>query len=139
MRFEQSKYSELLPHSKIEFSFGNYYLCDHFAIAEIHEGIHFDWEKMLEVIGVLLDYYGNGIKISYISNRVHSYSSEPQFWHKFHKEFNFIVASAAVVYTSFAHINAALEKQFSQISFKCCDDLGEAMSWVKHLNAFNQD
>lgn len=138
MRFENSKYFTLLPHSKIEFAFGNFYLCKKFVISELHEGVHFNWDKILEVIGALLDYYGSGIQIAYISNRVESYSIEPQLWYRFHKEFDFIIAVATVAYNDFAYINATIEKQFTSLSLKRCDDLGAAISWIKNLQEFNQ-
>ena len=139
MRFEISKYFNLLPHSKIEFSFGNYYFFENFVISEINEGIHFDWDKILEVIGALMDYYGKEIRIAYISNRVHAYSIEPQLWYKFHKEFDFFIAIATVAYSDFSYINASIEKQFTKISLKRCDDLDQAVSWVHHLKEFNQN
>lgn len=139
MRFEESIYFDLLPHNKLEFSFGNYYLFENFVIAELHEGTHFDWDKILEVIGALLDYYGEHIEIAYISNRVDSYSIEPQLWHRFHKEFNFIIAIAAVAYSDFGYINASIEKQFAQISMKRCEELPEAMDWIKNLKEFRRN
>ena len=139
MRFEENKYFNLLPHSKIEFSFGNFYLCDTFVISEINEGIHFDWDKILEVIGALLDYYGEDLKIAYISNRVDSYSIEPQLWYKFHKEFDFIIATATVAYNDRGYINASIEKQFTKSSLKRCNRLDDAIGWVKQLKEFNQN
>jgi hypothetical protein len=136
MRFEESIYFSVVPHDKLEFSFGNFYLFDNFVISEIHEGIHFDWDKILEVIGAVMDYYGAHIKIAYISNRVDSYSIEPQLWYKFHKEFDFIIAIATVAYNDFSYINASIEKQFAQISLKRCEELPEAMDWVKNLKEF---
>ena len=138
MRFEESKYFSLYPHTKLEFTFGNFYLSEKFIISELYEGIHFNWDKILEVIGALLDYYGDGLKVAYISNRVASYSIEPQLWHRFHQEFDFIIAMAAVAYNDFGYINASIEKQFTKISLKRCDDLDEAISWVKHLKEFSQ-
>ncbi len=139
MRFEESKYFNLLPHSKIEFSFGNYYLCDSFVISEIHEGVHLDWDKILEVIGATLDYYGDGIQIAYISNRVESYSIEPQLWLRFQKEFDFIIAIAAVAYNDLAYVNASLEKLFTNKSLKRCHELNEAIVWTENLEEFSQN
>ncbi|MGC1632601.1 MAG: hypothetical protein WA749_10875 [Gelidibacter sp.] len=139
MRFEESKYFKLIRHSKIEFPFGNFYLCNNFIVSELDEGIHFDWDKILEVIGAAIDYYGENLKIAYISNRVQSYSIEPQLWQKFHKEFDFIIATATVAYNDFGYINASIEKQFTKNSLKRCDDLDEAISWVKHLREFSQN
>ena len=50
MKFENSEYYKNLKHSKLEMSFGNYYLCDNFVIGELNEGVHFDWEKAKETV-----------------------------------------------------------------------------------------
>lgn len=139
MRFEESKYFNLLPHYKIEFSFGDFYLCKNFVISELNEGVHFDWDKILEVIGAMLDYYGEDLQIGYISNRVDSYSIDPQLWYRFHKEFDFIIAIATVAYNDLAYINPTIEKQFAKISLKRCNALDEAIVWTKTLEEFNQN
>ncbi|WP_027125156.1 hypothetical protein [Gelidibacter mesophilus] len=139
MRFQESKYFNLLEHSKIEFSFGDLYFFENFILSELHEGIHFDWDKILEVIGATLDYYSGEFEIAYISNRVNSYSTDPQLWQRFHQEFNFISAIATVTYNDFGYINASIEKQFAKISLKRCDHLEEALTWVKHLREFSQN
>lgn len=137
MRFENSKYFKLLKHSKVEFSFGTFYLFDRFIISELNEGIHFDWDKILEVIGFAQDHYGENINIGYISNRVNSYSIEPQLWINFNNEFGFIVASAIVSYTDFNFMNTTIEKSFSKKSIKRCSSLTEAIEWINNLKEFN--
>lgn len=139
MRFEQSKFFDLLPHFKLEFSFGNYYLFDEFVIGELHEGIHFNWDKSLEVIGAFFDYYGPNRNVAYISNRVECYSNEPHLWQQFHKEFDFVMAIAVVTYSDFGYINASIEKKFTNKSLKRCNSLDEAIGWVKRLKEFNQN
>lgn len=136
MTFENSKYFNLLKHSKIEFSFGNFYLFDKFIISEINEGIHFDWDKIQQVIAALIDYYGSNLKIGYISNRVNPYSIEPQLWIRFQRDYGFIVASAMVSYTELNYINASIEKRFSEMSIKRCGSLDEAINWIKNLKEF---
>ncbi|RYH74154.1 hypothetical protein EVU94_09205 [Flavobacteriaceae bacterium 144Ye] len=137
MTFENSKYFNLLKHSKIEFSFGNFYLFDKFIISEINEGVHFDWDKIQQVIAALIDYYGSNLKIGYISNRVNPYSIEPQLWIRFQRDYGFIVASAMVSYTELNYINASIEKRFSEMSIKRCGSLDEAINWIKNLKEFN--
>lgn len=136
MTFENSKYFNLLKHSKIEFSFGNFYLFDKFIISEINEGVHFDWDKIQQVIAALIDYYGSNLKIGYISNRVNPYSIEPQLWIRFQRDYGFIVASAMVSYTELNYINASIEKRFSEMSIKRCGSLDEAINWIKNLKEF---
>ncbi len=137
MTFENSKYFNVLKHSKVEFSFGKFYLFDKFIISEINEGIHFDWDKIQQVIAVLIDYYGSNLKIGYISNRVNPYSIEPQLWIRFQRDFGFIVASAMISYTELNYINASIEKRFSEISIKRCGSLDEAINWTKNLKELN--
>lgn len=139
MRFEETDFATIEKYSKVEFSFGAIYLCENFVISELNEGTHFDWDKILEVIGVTLDFYGKNFQIAYISNRIESYSIEPLLWLKFHKEFDFIIAMATISYSDFGYINASIEKQFAQVSLKRCEDLPEAITWVKNLREFNQN
>lgn len=138
MRFEDSKYFKLFPSVKVNFPFGDFYLLDHFVISELHDGIHFDWDKIQEVIGMLIDHYGVKPQIGYLSNRINSYSIEPQLWLEFHRDYDFIVASATVSYTDFNYLNATIEKHFTTTSLKRCFSLDEAIDWMSNLEEFNQ-
>jgi hypothetical protein len=137
MKFENSKYFNQLPYSKIEFSFGSYFFLDNYIISELNEGIHFDWQKIEEVISAIAEFYGDHFKIGYISNRINSYSVNPQLWVNFYEEYNFIVASAVVAYNDFNYMNASLEKHFSKNSVKRCHSLDEAINWMSNLKEFN--
>lgn len=139
MTFEESKYFKELKHTKVEFSFGRFYFFDNFLISELFEGIHFDWEKIQEVIGMIIDHYGEHPQIGHISNRIHSYSIEPQLWLNFYKQYNFIVASAIISYSDFNYMNATIEKHFAKSSLKRCFSLDEAMVWMLKLTEFNRN
>lgn len=139
MKFEESKYLKELKHTKVEFSFGEFFLFDTFIISELEEGIHFDWDKIQEVIGMLIDHYGDNPRIGYVSNRVHSYSIEPQLWINFHNDYDFIVATAIISYSDFNYLNATIEKHFTKISLKRCFSLDDAISWMQDLEEFNQN
>ncbi len=136
MRFEDSKFFPLIKHKKIEFPFGNFYISNQFLISELNEGIHFDWNKILQVIDVIYDYFGGYKKIAYISNRIYSYSIEPHLWLKFHEEYDFIIATATVSYNDFNYMNATIEKLFSKSSLKRCSNLDEAIHWIQNLDEF---
>ncbi|MCX7550468.1 hypothetical protein [Xanthomarina sp. F2636L] len=136
MTFENSKYFNLLPSSKIEFSFGTFFFLDRIIISELHEGIHFDWEKIELVISAIAEHYGDDFKVAFLSNKVNSYSIEPQLWINFYQEYNFIVASALVTYNEFGFKNATLEKHFSKNSVKRCKSLSEGMEWILNLEEF---
>jgi hypothetical protein len=139
MRFEDSKYFQLIPSKKIEFPFGNFYISNQILISELNEGIHFDWDKILQVIDLVYDYFGSYKKIAYISNRIYSYSIEPQLWLKFHEEYDFIVATATVSYNDFNYMNATIEKLFTKSSLKRCSDLDEAIEWIQNLEEFKSN
>ncbi|MCB0445734.1 MAG: hypothetical protein R2812_06765 [Gelidibacter sp.] len=136
MRFEDSKYFKLITHKKVEFPFGNFYIADHFLISELYEGVHFDWSKIIQVIDYLYDYYGYHKKIGYVTNRVNSYSIEPQLWIRFYEEYNFIIATATVSYNNYNYANASIEKLFTKTSLKRCSNLDEAIEWIQNLKEF---
>ncbi|HAI16800.1 MULTISPECIES: hypothetical protein [Xanthomarina] len=137
MTFENSKHFNLLPSSKIEFSFGTFFFLEKIIISELNEGIHFDWGKIEQVISAIGEHYGDQFEVGFISNRINSYSIEPQLWIDFYKEYNFIVASAVVAYNKFNYKNATLEKHFSKTSIKRCQTLNEAIEWILSLKEFN--
>lgn len=136
MRFEDSKLSQTLNYKKITLPYGDFYFFDKFVISEINEGVHLDWDKILRLIGVMIDFYGKDLKIAYISNRINAYSIEPQLWMQFEKEYNFIITSAIVVYNDLNYINASIEKQFSSSSIKRCGSLEIALHWINNLKEF---
>lgn len=137
MEFENSKLSNLLEYSKVEFPFGNFYLLDKFVIAELKEGVHFSWDKIEEVIATVINHYGKNIDIAYISNRINNYSLEPQLWIDFQKKHDFIVATAIVVYTKSNYMNASIEKHIFKNSIKRCESLTQAIEWVNNLVELN--
>ncbi len=137
MRFEESGYYNSVKPYKLELPFGNFYLCEKFFISELNEGIHFDWDKIENVMSELIKFYGKGAKLGYIPNRVNSYSVNPHYWDKVDKEYNMIVASAIVFYSPMTMMNATLEKQFFKKSMKRCRSLSEAIEWMTNLDEFN--
>ena len=134
MRFENSKYFKEHNLRKVEFPFGNFYFCKHVLIAEIHEGMHFAWANAKRVVKEAVLFYGDDVSIIYLSNRVNSYSSDPYNWKKVEEKYTIIKASAIVIYNDLMLMNASLEKQFSNISFKKFTSLDEAMQWSLNPN-----
>ncbi|HMR16240.1 MAG TPA: hypothetical protein PKD13_07135 [Mariniflexile sp.] len=130
MTFENSSFFEL-KHHKLEMPFGNFYLLEKFFISELNEGAHFDWTMIKSVMDELVIFYGADAKIGYISNRVHSYSINPQTWNKVHQKYHMITVGAIVAYNTITFMNASLENQFSKtIPIKACHSLTEAIAWV---------
>ena len=90
-----------------------------------------------EWIHIAIEYYVDTLKIGYISNRINSYSIEPQLWTTIGEEFDFLVAGAIVIYNKISYVNASIEKRFSKNSIKRCKSLDEAINWINNLKEFS--
>ncbi len=135
MKFENSHLSKTISHYKLEMPFGIFYLCEKFIISELYAEIHLDWNKIQEVAKDVLNFYNKGDKLGYISNRINSYSVDPQVWTKAEKynKNNLVVGGAIVYYNDMMYKNASLEKRFSKIKVLPCLSLEEAINWVLNL------
>lgn len=138
MNFENSQFFKL-KHNKLEMPFGNFYFFKTFIISEISEGMHFDWEMIQEVMVHVVEFYGQEAKLGYISNRVNSYSINPQAWNKVQKKYNIIVVGAIVAYNKMNFLNASLEKNIANTSIKRCFSLEEAFEWVSNIRELNKE
>ena len=133
MKVEESKYKLIYKHKILE-PYGTFYLFDGYVISEINEGVHFNWELAEQVIEKVYDFYGTrDIKVSYISNRINSYSLYPQDWLRFYKERHQLVCYAIVAYNRIGLMNVILEKIFSQTRIRKFNHLDEAVEWVKEV------
>lgn len=137
MFFENSKYYKSFQSYKLVMPFGNYYLMEKFIVGEIHEGMHVDWEKTQKLINEVIEFYGKDAQLAFISNRVNHYSVDPQNWVNLEQNYNFIVASAIVIYNTSTYMNASIEKKFAQKNIKRASNLDEAIEWVLNLREFN--
>ena len=137
MQVKDSKFFDKLTHKEVNLSIGKFYFLRTFFVAELNEGVHFDWEKVTKVMAEVINYYGENAKLAYLSNRINSYSMNPHSWKKVHDVYGIIVASAIVSYNNFGLMNATLEKNFSEKSIKRCNNLEEAIAWIYNLREFN--
>jgi hypothetical protein len=129
MKVEDSKYIKQ-EHERVELPFGIFYFFKDFLISELNQGIHFSWKKVKKVADLAAEFYGEDNKVVYISNRVNSYSIEPQSWLKFDKEYNFFKASAIIAYDMKGGLSVVLEKLFSQKRIQKFTDLDSAIDWA---------
>lgn len=137
MKFEDSTfYKELKPFT-LNMPFGKFYLLEKFIIGELNDGIHLDWEKAEKLVKLVLEFYGDSPKIAFISNRVNAYSIDPQNWMKFEQKYDFIIATAAIIYNNPSYLNISVENRFYQKGIKCCLSLEEAIKWVKTIDGLN--
>ena len=134
MKFEDSKNLAKIIHKKIQLSFGKFFLCERFVVAELNHEIHVDWLIIKKIANMIIEEYGNTSKIGFISNKVNSYSIDPFVWVTFSKEYNFIEAAAIVWYNDAGFMSATLEKVFLKNNVKLCESLDEAIQWVTNEN-----
>ena len=137
MKFEDSRYYNTLISKKVVLQIGTFYFSKHFCISEINEGVHVGAKEFEEIIIALVEHYNENLKIGFISNRINSYSLDIGQWIKFNEEYDFLIASAIVVYDDLNFNIAIIEKYLSHISIKKCTLLDEAIDWMLNLKEFS--
>jgi hypothetical protein len=137
MKFEDSKYFNVLKSKKLKMAFGEFYLCEKFYLAEIYEGIDLDYNNLRSLMVEIVGFYGERKGIGFISNRINSYSIDPHLYNRIDEEFNMIVASAFVIYSDMSYMNATIEKRFTKRSIKRCMILDEAIDWILSIKELN--
>ncbi|MUU77383.1 hypothetical protein [Winogradskyella endarachnes] len=133
MHFENSLLSKSLTYEKLTLDFGTNYLFENFIIMEVNEGVHFNFDKLNELLTEITAHYGFDKKLAYIANRVNSYSIDPILWSYFDKDDNMLVAASIVTYSNSSFMSASIEKKLASISLKRSSSLEEAIGWVQHL------
>lgn len=114
--------------------YGYYYFFEDFIIAEINQGVSYNWEAAKDIIEAAYKHYGNDISVCYITNRVNKYSVNPADWLKFFKQEHTLNGYAIVSYTERSWINATLEKLFLNTKVEHFTDLKQAIKWAKKRN-----
>ncbi len=133
MKIEDSKYLNM-EHEEIRLPFGNFYFFEQFVISELHEGVHFDWKRVKILSDLMQTHYGNGKSLVYLSNRVNSYSIEPQSWLKFDKKYHLFIASGIIAYDNRGGLSVVLERLFSKERIKKFRSLKNGIEWAMNQN-----
>ncbi|MDC7993565.1 hypothetical protein [Altibacter sp. HG106] len=134
MRITESPYFDQCLHT-ITKPFGEFYVFDHYVIGEISEGVHFHWDLAIQVIEEVYDFFGSrAIEVTYISNRIHSYSVHPQDWLKFYKDRHYINGFAIVTYNKITYKNVLIEKLFFKSRMRQFETLALAVDWALSLS-----
>lgn len=107
------------------------YFYDNIVIVEAVEGITLSYKTGFSLLVKGLKYLGNRPWI-YISNRVHSYSVNPNDY-KYLDQVPTLKGIAVVNHTESGRKNAQLEASFCKKPFKVFDDLTEAYNWGKEF------
>ncbi|MDT0557666.1 hypothetical protein RM697_03355 [Ichthyenterobacterium sp. W332] len=138
MKFEDSPLSIKFNFKKVVLSFGSIYMTNEdFFVMEVNEGVHFNSEKLNELLATVRLNYGDSKKLAYIANRINAYSIDPILWSYFDKDDSILVAASIVSYRDSTYLNANIEKQMAAIPLKRSHSLNEAVDWVGKLAEFN--
>ena len=133
MRVDESKYLAF-EHDEICLPFGNFYFFKTFVVSELKEGVHFDWQKVKILSDLIASHYEKKNNLVYISNRINSYSIEPQSWLKFDKKYHFFKATGIIAYDNRGGLSVVLERLFSKERIKRFRSLKAAIDWALKLN-----
>ena len=134
MKFKESIFYRQLKHSELKMPFGVYYLCDGFVIGELNEGIHFDYDKADDIAEKLIDFYGDSPALCLVSNRINSYSVEPQNWTRVLKLYPKLLRRSCIIsYNTLSQFNADLEKRFFKENIVTFKTLTEAINWAQNF------
>ncbi|GEQ86365.1 hypothetical protein ULMS_18730 [Patiriisocius marinistellae] len=131
MKIAESKYFSNVK-KIITINEGDFYVFDDYVVGEIKQGVVFNWDCAEEVIEEVYNYFGNkNIKVSYVSNRIHSYSLYPQDWLKFFNGSNTLNCISVVTNERIGLSNLILEKLFIKTKVQKFTSLDNAIAWAK--------
>ena len=114
-----------------EFEFGTFYYFQNFVLAEISEGINFDWPKAKIILDIANRIYPINFKPHYISNKINSYSIDPTIWLRVFKTKRRINTYVVIDSNPSARFNLLFEKQFFKGKIRKFDTLYEAIYWAE--------
>ncbi|MFK5981881.1 MAG: hypothetical protein QM499_03120 [Flavobacteriaceae bacterium] len=129
MKIEDSRFINL-EHEEITLPFGNFYFFEKFVVSELNEGVHFDWKRVKILSDIMTNHYGEVNNLIYLSNRVNSYSIEPQSWLKFDSKYHLFKASGIIAYDNRGGLSVVLERLFSKERIKRFRRLKDAIEWA---------
>jgi len=132
LRVEDSIYKDQYQ-IKLALDSGNFYIFEHYIIGEVHEGQHIDWADAKVLLERVYEHFGTSdIDMSYISNRINSYSVQPKDWLNFYRERHKVKSISVVAYNKIGLMNIALERLFSKAPYRKFINLESAVAFVQN-------
>lgn len=130
MQISKTKYKkEALEIHKLEF--GSFYFFDTFLLAEIFEGVNFDWPKAQKILALSDTFYPSDFKPHYISNKINSYSIDPTIWLKILTTKRRISTYIIIDNNPSAKFNLVFEKHFFKGQIKIVNNIDDAIYCAK--------
>ncbi|TBW29199.1 hypothetical protein [Gramella sp. KN1008] len=128
---------DIVPYDQItkihHLEFGNFYFLDNIIIAEVFEGVVYDWSKGRLVFALAAQHFGRS-PVHYISNRINDYSIRPQDWRSFYEHKQYLESYCIVTYTSSGYTNLLFEQLFYSSQIYHFHDLENALTFVKQYD-----
>jgi len=112
---------------------GSFYFYSNYMVAEIKEGIAFDYENATEMLHLAKEYFNNKTPFVYITNRVNSYSFNPTAHFKTAAMFPNLRGYATVTYDTINHEIAQMEETFMNRPVGNFKILEDAVTWAEEL------
>ena len=119
---------------KLDFHFGEFYLCKDFIVSEVFEDRVFGVEEASQVVDEAVAYYEKmemNHKKLYIANRINKYSVKPTGWLKFGHLRKYLYGYCVVDDSKHGLLSAILESKFVPVGFKSVTTLEDAISWAE--------
>ena len=114
-------------------SYGNFYFLSRTIVAEISEGIIYDWSKGKHIIDLALDHYGLYNPVHYISNRIYDYTIRTQDWTKFISYHRHLASYCVVSYAKTGVSHMIFERIFFRSQIHHFSSLQEALHFVDNF------
>lgn len=132
MKIIKSKLSDLiLEYHAI--GLGQFYFLKNIVVAEIHEGVHVDYNSSKEFISLVSDFYGTEKPFGYICNRINNFSISPLDFPKFNRSLPNLTIFGIVHNNHFDRMNYEIEKRFCNKPYKSFSDLYLAFNQVSNF------
>ena len=119
------------PDHILESTVGKIYFCDNIVIVEAKEGITLSYKNGFPVLVFGLQYLGTKPFV-YISNRIHSYSVNPNDY-KYLEKVPTLMGLAIVTPTELGNKNAEMELNFFDKPMTIFSNIDEAFGWAEDL------
>ncbi|MCM8570108.1 hypothetical protein NE848_12015 [Gramella jeungdoensis] len=129
---------DIVPYDQIKkihsLDYGNFFFLENAIVAEVAEGITYDWSKGKKIIDLGLEFYGPFSSVHYISNRINDYSVRPQDWKKFSKYQKHLKTYTVVTYGKIGFTNLVFERIFFPCNINHFHDLEKALDFINEYD-----
>lgn len=114
-----------------ELPFGSFFFCEYIIIAEINEGVHFDYDLVKVYIQNIKAFYGNK-PIGFVFNRLYDISVNALDYSKFNTVIPNLCFYSVVRYNNINSFNGTIEERFCSLPYKSFNSLIDSYDYVNN-------